>query len=145
MIDFKIIIVVCALVQIQCSDYSTCMGYQRCTTTQLRMREFEDTADFLYTIYMDDASLVDGGQTRFFSGALFNDDNDFEAKKDFLNTSTDGNDKKKKDGLDNCKNEVYEIANLPSVKAGVTHLPFTNGFVSDIIQMLKVCMACFIT
>ena len=105
-----------------------------------------DTADLLYSIYLDDASLVPGGQTRFVSGVLLSSKvlgsgSSKEMKKQLLNVNSKilaDNDKKKKSESLHSKDVLYEIGNLPKVNAAVMTHPFTAGAMSAILQSYKV-------
>lgn len=107
-------------------DYGTSMSLFREVAAMLRIAGRKAKwGDTLYAIYHDDPSSVAGGKTRYSVGILVDDDNreKFEPRL-------------KKKSLSAMRNEK-----LPEVKAGVVHFPFTNGFVSAIIQQLKVIPA----
>ena len=106
-----------------------------------------DTADLLYSIYLDDASLVPGGQTRFVSGVLLSSkvlgSSGKEMKKQLLNVNSriladDSKKKKKSETSLHSKDVLYEIGNLPKVNAAVMTHPFTAGAMSAILQSYKV-------
>ena len=108
----------------------------------------QDTADLLYSIYLDDASLVPGGQTRFVSGVLLSSKvlgssgSGKEMKKQLLNVNSkilaDDKKKKKSETSLHSKDVLYEIGNLPKVNAAVMTHPFTAGAMSAILQSYKV-------
>ena len=106
-----------------------------------------DTADLLYSIYLDDASLVPGGQTRFVSGVLLSSKvlksgSGKEMKKQLLDVNSgilaDDKKKKKSETSLHSKDVLYEIGNLPKVNAAVMTHPFTAGAMSAILQSYKV-------
>lgn len=105
-----------------------------------------DTADLLYSINLDDASLVPGGQTRFVSGVLLSSkvlgSSGKEMKKQLLNVNSkilaDDDKKKKSETSLHSKDVLYEIGNLPKVNAAVMTHPFTAGAMSAILQSYKV-------
>ena len=109
--------------------------------------------DRMYTIYMDDATLVPGGKTRFASGILLptetNDSSSVTAVKllsmneRIAATAAEQTMKNNGDGATMSKNVQYQIGTLPSqiqVKEGMavaTHR-FTGGVWSALLQTYKI-------
>lgn len=115
-------------------DYAASSGTLSCTATDLELNQNTDGADFLYSIFIDDPSIVNSGNSRYFSGALFNDNNVelFAEKRNLLQEKEDG---------PFCSEGNYEVATIPNVKAVVAHTPFTNGLVSSLLFGLKILPA----
>jgi len=99
--------------------------------------ETKDTADLLYSIFLDNESSIPGGKTRFAAGALLSKNNQqlkrtlLMKNKDMETKTNDG------DGTHSTKTK-YEIGNLPKVEAAVANHPFTGGAWSAILQTHKI-------
>lgn len=112
-----------------------------------------DTADLLYSIFLDNKSSIPGGKTRFAAGVLLSKNNLQEKnldgikqlKKNLLmknksieTKTNDGTGEAfKYDGTHSTKTK-YEVSNLPKVEAAVANHPFTGGAWSAILQAYKI-------
>ncbi|KAL7536045.1 hypothetical protein ACHAXR_006883 [Thalassiosira sp. AJA248-18] len=95
-----------------------------------------DTADLLYSILLDDETLVPGGKTRFLGGALLNGSSGGGGptiKKQLLDVNKDI----KEEGT-HSKDIKYEVGKLPKVGAAVAQHPFTAGAWSAMLQSYKI-------
>jgi len=95
-----------------------------------------DTADLLFSILLDDGSLVPGGKTRFASGVLLAKSSEGgKMKKRLLEVNKDI----KEDNVGTHSTDAkYEIGSLPKVNAAVASHPFTAGAWSAILQSFKI-------
>mmetsp|Transcript_39845 Transcript_39845/g.83761 ORF Transcript_39845/g.83761 Transcript_39845/m.83761 type:complete len:306 (-) Transcript_39845:94-1011(-) len=96
-----------------------------------------DTADLLYSVLLDDQSLIPGGKTRFASGALLNKSNG-EVGKKMKQMLLDVNKSMTKEDGTHSKDIKYEVGSLPKVNAAVAQHPFTAGAWSAILQSYKI-------
>lgn len=94
-----------------------------------------DTADLLYSVLLDDESLIIGGKTRFASGALLSGG---KAGQDMKNALLEANDDITKEDGSHSKDVKYEVGKLPKVAAAVAQHPFTAGAWSAILQSYKI-------
>ena len=100
-----------------------------------------DTADLLYSLFLDDVSLVPGGKTRFAAGALLSGNNkggNGDMKKLLLEVNKSINDSNSSDDSTHSKDVKYEVGKLPKVEAAVAQHPFTAGAWSAILQSYKI-------
>lgn len=109
-------------------DYSAHMALFRSIAGDLHFSPKSEWGDLLFGIYMDEEKNVPGGKMRYSVGALLDDD-DALSIKPLL------------ERFDDHETRAYEKANLPSVRAGMVHFPFTNGFVSCLIHQYKILPA----
>ena len=104
----------------------------------------DDYADLLYSVFIDDTSIVPTDKTRAFVGAMFETDQISiidEKKAEYKRILSEPNEDSHKfnPNVESfCTNDGYEMMSLPKVRAGVAHAPFTNGFMSSILMSLKV-------
>lgn len=126
-------------------DYAASMSQIRCTADMLDIPHAGEHGDILYTLFADEPSQVQGGATRFFVGGFAtagskssgNSSNTIDMKTQLLNSHISG----KEGSSEFCDKREYEVGHFPSVKAGVTQFPFTNGFVSALLHTYKVIPA----
>ena len=108
-----------------------------------------DEDDLLYTIFMDDESLIPGGKTRFASGVLLLPTKLSSKVVDKIKTwLLDTTNKaialklmKKNIAEEDARHsrEVrYQISQLPRVRAAVAYHPFNDGVWSAVLQSFKV-------
>jgi len=107
-----------------------------------------DTADLMYSVYLDDERIVPGGKTRFAAGALLQKSmlrgsplNPSEMKKTLLDLNDSIMEKAGgKTGIDGAHStEIpYEVGNLPKVEAAVAQHPYTGGAWSAVLQSKKI-------
>ena len=99
-----------------------------------------DTADFLFSVLLDNDKLVPGGKTRFASGALLAKSNadGGKVKKRLLEVNNDIKNRIKEEGGTHSKDMKYEVGNLPKVNAAMASHPFTAGACSAMLQTFKV-------
>mmetsp|Transcript_16500 Transcript_16500/g.37773 ORF Transcript_16500/g.37773 Transcript_16500/m.37773 type:complete len:384 (+) Transcript_16500:82-1233(+) len=100
-----------------------------------------DTADLMYSVFLDDERIVPGGKTRFAAGALLQKSllrgsplNPTELKKTLL----DMNDRKTEVEGAHSTETPYEVGNLPKVEAAVAQHPYTGGAWSAVLQSKKI-------
>lgn len=105
--------------------------------------------DMMYTIFMDDATLVPGGKTRFASGILLPETNDSSSAavkllsmNERIATAAAEHTMKNGDGPTMSKNVLYQIGTLPQIQvkegmAVATHR-FTGGVWSALLQTYKI-------
>ena len=107
-----------------------------------------DTADLMYSVFLDDERVVPGGKTRFAAGALLQKSmlrgsplNPAEVKRTLLDLNDSILEKAgKKAGADGAHStEIpYEVGNLPRVEAAVAQHPYTGGAWSAVLQSKKI-------
>jgi len=132
------------------------MGHLQCTADTVHLQHDNEYADFLYSMYIDDTSKVSAVDARYFAGAMFHPDGSRDelsntrkqGYKNILkieNRNVEDGEKVTKPQYESfCTQDKYEVQSLPPVKAGVAHFPNTNGFVSSVLQSLKVCVLFFL-
>jgi len=122
------------------NDYVASFGTVRTILSDLGIgedgvEEPRDGVDFLYTVFLDDPSIVPGGATRFASGALLQK-GDGGTKSRLLEVN-------KSIPQDvhgtQSKDTRYEVAKLPKVTAAMAQHPFTDGAWSALLMRYKVC------
>ncbi|KAL3803490.1 hypothetical protein HJC23_014038 [Cyclotella cryptica] len=124
------------------NDYVASFGAVRTISSDLGIDENgvqqpRDGVDFLYTVFLDDPSIVPGGKTRFASGALLQKGDGgmrsrlLEANKS-IPPDVHGT---------QSKNTRYEVAKLPKVTAAVAQHPFTDGVWSALLMKYKIVPA----
>lgn len=94
-----------------------------------------DTADLLYSVFLDDTNIIPGGKTRFASGLLNSGGEGANMKKQLLEVNKDINGEP---GSTHSKDIKYEVGKLPKVSAAVAQHPFTAGAWSAILQNYKI-------
>eukprot|EP00816_Leptocylindrus_hargravesii_P002224 CAMPEP_0196821108 /NCGR_PEP_ID=MMETSP1362-20130617/77844_1 /TAXON_ID=163516 /ORGANISM="Leptocylindrus danicus, Strain CCMP1856" /LENGTH=260 /DNA_ID=CAMNT_0042200183 /DNA_START=88 /DNA_END=870 /DNA_ORIENTATION=- len=109
-------------------DYSAHMALFRKVAGDLYFKPKTEWGDLLFGIYMDEERNVPGGKMRYSVGTLLDKDEGLSVKP--LLERFDGH-----------ATHAYEKANLPSVRAGMVHFPFTNGFVSCLTHQYKILPA----
>ena len=108
-----------------------------------------DTADLLYSIFLDEERVIPGGKTRFASGVLLfsnnkssRGDDGAKMKKMLLEVNKDIKEVPLDGGFGseslNSKDVKYEVGRLPKVDAVVAQHPFTAGAWSAILQSYKI-------
>lgn len=104
--------------------------------------EVLDTADMLYSIFLDDSAVIAGGQTRFAAGLLLGSkagSNGAAMKRMLLDVNKDIEERvTKEDGGLHSKDVKYEVGSLPKVNAAAASHPFTAGAWSALLQSFKV-------
>lgn len=125
---------------IEHKDYASTGGIFRLIREDLPTKEDEDDSMYdndLFAVYVDMVSPY-GGVGRFFSGILI-DGSKAAMKQTLLEKNME---KKKKDASPVDKLQ-YEIGDLPSVRCAVVKFPWTDGFVSALLQNYKVFPALY--
>lgn len=92
-----------------------------------------DTIDLLFTVYLDDASVIPGGKTRFATGALLKGEKDVKSRLLEINKSIPEVNEGKQ-----SKDTRYEVSSLPKVDAVSVNHPFTGGAWSALLMRYKV-------
>lgn len=134
-------------------DYAASFGTWRTIATDLKNggiwnEEDAEDGDLLYTIFMDDESLIPGGKTRFASGTLLTSKQSSKdvdkIKKWLLETTNDGIDAKlmkkniAEEDARHSKEVRYQVYQLPKVKVAMAYHPFNDGVWSAVLQSFKV-------
>jgi len=134
-------------------DYAASFGTWRTIATDLKNGgiwndDDAEDGDLLYTIFMDDESLIPGGKTRFASGTLLTSKQGSKdvdkIKKWLLETTNNGIDEKlvkkniAEEDARHSKDVRYQVSQLPKVKAAVAYHPFNDGVWSAVLQSFKV-------
>lgn len=108
-----------------------------------------DEDDLLYTIFMDDESLIPGGKTRFASGVLLLPTKQSskvvdKIKRWLLDTTNKAIALKlmkkniAEEDARHSREVRYQISQLPRVRAAVAYHPFNDGVWSAVLQSFKV-------
>jgi hypothetical protein len=105
-----------------------------------------DYADQLYTVYLDNPNDMGGRRQRFAAGYLVTDKAGKSVQKTLLQRNQEIRPPTPDELWDLPASKLwarlaYQTAELPSVNAAVVQFPFTNGFVSAMIQSWKVIPA----
>lgn len=125
-------------------DYAAASGAQRSIETDLEFERVDDkgwevpsdSADLVFSVFLDNDGSIPGGQTRFASGIITDDK---EKKRKLLDANVKTEEFTEKDYPKNVK---YEVVKLPKVSAAVALHPTTGGVWSALIQQYKVSDAC---
>ena len=122
-------------------DYAASSGVQRAIEDDLGIEKKDekgwdapsDSADLMFSVFLDNDESIPGGKTRFASGIITRDK---EKKSKLLdaNAKTGEMDEKK----DYPKNVKYEVAKLPKADAAVLMHPTTGGLWTALLQQYKV-------
>jgi hypothetical protein len=107
-----------------------------------------DMADRVYALYFDDPRGMAGTHQRFAAGYLATDKASRDVHKNLLEKDRKimREDVTEQEMRTMAVTELwphikYETVSLPSVKCGVAHFPFTNGFISALLLQYKVIPA----
>jgi len=126
------------------SDYAVSFGVSRMIENDLGIdtkdeRGWEtpsDSADVMFSVFLDNDGSIPGGMTRFATGIITDDE---DKKRKLLDTNSKLDEMTTKDYPRNHpKNLKYEVFNLPKVDAAVTVHPNNGGVWSAILQQYKV-------
>jgi hypothetical protein len=126
------------------SDYASSAGLARAICSDLNIAE-KAQSDLIYTLYLDDPTLMGGERQRFAAGILV-DKTGRDKKKQLLDMNEEIRKVGFADGehvpLEKLWGSIeYKSESLPSLDAAVVQFPFTNGFVSALTHSYKVCIA----
>lgn len=121
-------------------DYAASAGTQRSIEKDLGIDNTDekgwlapsDSADLLFSVFLDNDGSIPGGMTRFASGIITDDE---EKKKMLLDANSKTEEFTEKDYPKNVK---YEVVNLPKADAAVLMHPTTGGIWSALLQQFKV-------
>lgn len=124
-------------------DYAAAVGTSRAIEDDLGIENVDakgweapsDSADLMFSVFLDNDGSIPGGMTRFASGIITKDS---EKKRKLLekNSIVDEMDPKK----DYPKNVKYDVVTLPKVDAAVAMHPTTGGVWSALLQQFKVSL-----
>jgi len=126
-------------------DYAAAPSLERQVASDLGLKP-KQTTDIIYTIFLDHPNTVPGGRNhRFASGLLASKklENSDALKQILLDWNEQIQPPTRADVLDLPATDLwkrlrYKQETLPSVKAAIAYFPFTNGFVSSLIQNYKI-------
>lgn len=133
-------------------DYAASAGTLRTVASDLGHAEHQelpsDMADLLYSVFLDDPSLLPGGQTRFAGGVLLSKSMSGERRKQIKMSLLDTANRDIADRINfstgeggttaHSKDVQYEVGTLPNVAAALTSHPFTGGAWSALLQSYKI-------
>jgi len=123
-------------------DYAASSGISRAVEADLGIDNIDvkgwqapsDSADLLFSVFLDNDGSIPGGMTRFASGIITEDK---EKKRKLLETNSKVNEMTEKDYP---KNINYDVVKLPKVNAAVALHPTTGGIWSALLQQYKVSL-----
>jgi hypothetical protein len=127
-------------------DYAAANGMARSIGEDLDLKP-KQLADVVYSVYLDHPGVIKGGrEQRFAAGLLVRSGQDAKgkntllAKNKFLVPFTEAEfwDLNAEELFTKIK---YEVKVLPKTRAAVAQFPFTDGFVSALIQSWKIIPA----
>jgi len=107
----------------------------------------DEAADLLYTIFLDHPGQVGGGRNQRFASGLVARNSAQKAMKQQLIQRNDATEPPTRaQVLDLPATDLwprlrYKKHSLPTAKAAVVYFPFTNGFVSSLVQSYKIIPA----
>ena len=121
-------------------DYAASAGTQRAIEADLEFERIDekgweapsDSADLVFSVFLDNDGSIPGGMTRFATGIITDDK---EKKRKLLDANAKTEEFTEKDYPKNVK---YEVVKLPKVNAAVALHPTTGGVWSALIQQYKV-------
>lgn len=121
-------------------DYAASSGTQRAIEADLDIENTDengwqapsDSADLLFSVFLDNDGSIPGGMTRFAAGIITDDK---EKKRKLLDANSKAEEFTEKDYPKNVK---YEVVHLPKVNAAVALHPTTGGIWSALLQQYKV-------
>lgn len=121
-------------------DYAASSGLSRAIEADLGIDNTDekgwqapsDSADLLFSVFLDNDGSIPGGMTRFASGIITED---AEKKRQLLETNSKTDEMTEQDYPKNIK---YEAVNLPKANAAVVLHPTTGGIWSALIQQYKI-------
>ena len=124
-------------------DYAAAVGTSRAIENDLGIENVDakgweapsDSADLMFSVFLDNDGSIPGGMTRFASG-IITEDSDKKRKLLEKNSIVDEMDPKK----DYPKNVKYDVVTLPKVDAAVAMHPTTGGVWSALLQQFKVSL-----
>lgn len=121
-------------------DYASTGGFFRNIRSNLKLEGEEDDDKYdedLYSVYID-VTKPYHDKGRFFTGLLI-DDSKADMKQRLLEKNANKSEKKLDDETDEQFERLdYVIGDLPSVRSAVASFPWTDGFVSGILNNYKV-------
>jgi len=126
-------------------DYAASMSMQESIGKDIDMKP-KESADKLYTVYLDDPNRMRGRRQRFAAGYLVTDKEGKKIKKELMDKNAEIKPPSPEDIIELPAFQLwprlkYETTSLPSVNCAVVNFPFTNGFVSAMIHSWKVIPA----
>eukprot|EP00984_Skeletonema_dohrnii_P003052 scaffold1024_cov118-Skeletonema_dohrnii-CCMP3373.AAC.6 len=121
-------------------DYAASSGTQRAIEADLGIENTDkmgwdapsDSADLLFSVFLDNDGSIPGGMTRYASGMITEDK---EKKRMLLDTNSKAEEMTAKDYPKNVK---YDVAILPKVNAVTVLHPTTGGVWSALLQQYKI-------
>jgi len=134
-------------------DYAASTGTLRTVASDLGYAEDRDVpsdkADLLYSIFLDDPSVLPWGKTRFAGGVLLSKsmrgEGGKQIKKSLLEEANKDIDARKnvaaeeEDEIGAHSRDIrYKVGSLPEVAAAVAQHPFTAGVWSALLQSYKI-------
>jgi hypothetical protein len=125
-------------------DYAAASGISRNIEADLGIDNIDergwqapsDSADLLFSVFLDNDGSIPGGMTRFASGIITED---AEKKRKLLETNSKADEMTKNEYH---KNGKYNVFKLPKVNAAVALHPTTGGVWSALLQQYKVSFDC---
>mmetsp|Transcript_40434 Transcript_40434/g.47311 ORF Transcript_40434/g.47311 Transcript_40434/m.47311 type:complete len:276 (+) Transcript_40434:191-1018(+) len=124
-------------------DYASSMGLARAMCSQLDIHEHK-WVDIIYALYLDETAVA-GPDNRYMVGIFSNDSGpDGEERKRSLLASNNFLEPRESSDTKflQHKSVPYEVGILPTnIKAAIVHFPYTNGFISLLLNNYKVLPA----